>query len=145
MKALQTGAIAEAYVYYRLLSWGYDVHFASGISSPFDLWLNYKGIVIKIQVKGTSCTEKRSKVYRDSSTYCFMTSKGGGKKTLYEDDDFDILALVGLPHEKIYFTRKYGGKRRRISTKKFNEETERETWEKCFHAHTKEIYEQSRR
>ena len=58
-KEIQVGETAEAYVYYRLLSWGYSAHFASGLASPFDLFVDYNGKIIRIQVKGTGFVDTK--------------------------------------------------------------------------------------
>lgn len=130
MMPLQTGACAEAYVYYRLLSWGYDVHFASGIGTQFDLWVNIEGQPIRIQVKGSNNLERR----RGGATrnYNFGTAKGCKSKKIYAETDYDILALVALPQERCYFTTRPRGKTTRINIKRFDSEWEQRTWSKAF-------------
>lgn len=128
----QIGASAEAYVYYRLLSWDYDVHFASGIATQFDLWVNLGGKPIRIQVKGTCNLERKKGGESRTNKYCFGTAKGCSKKVIYEKTDYDILALVALPKERVYFTTKPRGKTTRIETDRFNSEEERASWTRVF-------------
>ena len=127
---IQVGATAEAYLYYRLLSWGYDAHFASGLTSPFDLFIAYKGKIIRIQCKGTNWLY--TKGHEDK--YQFSIKKSGRKRknVPYEKSDFDILALVGLPSQAAFFTTDFTStKTKQVACKKFNTERERQTWERC--------------
>lgn len=128
MKGLQAGECAEAYVYYRLLSWGYNVHFASGINSPFDLWVHYHGRIIRIQVKGTTYVDNRN-------NFTFSTNKGSKSKYAYDRSDFDILALVALPFERAFFTDDLPGLKKTITAAKFDDEHERRTWERSLDRH----------
>lgn len=123
--SIQTGETAEAYVYYRLLTWGYDVHFASGIGRPFDLIVFHGKKSIRIQVKGTSFREEKSPSYQ------FKTGRGSSSKRAYEECDYDILAMVSLNDERAFFKSEKVNTTYRVSQNKFNAETERHTWEKC--------------
>lgn len=122
-RSLSAGAAAEAYVYYRLRSWGISTYFASGGgASPFDLWTEYEGQVLKIQVKSTS-----RKIHHGK--YVFSTKKGSNG--LYHEDDWDIMALVALREEAVWFTlRGKGRKTRRIDSSFFSTENEKISWEK---------------
>lgn len=125
---ISIGSQAEAYVYYRLLSWGYDAHFASGIGASFDLFVRVDSKIVTIQVKGTSFSE-RTRPNAEQS-FSFYTCKGSGKKTKYQRQDWDILALVALPYERALFDIAIPGKRKRVQAKKFNLDKERQTWER---------------
>jgi len=117
------GAAAEAYVHYRLRSWGIDAHFAGGLGSPFDLWAAVGGNIIKVQVKST--TKPLS-----SGHYKFNTKKG--HNGLYHPDDWDIMALVALPEERVWFTLR-GTKTKGISLQPncFEEDQEKSSWERA--------------
>ena len=131
--AINIGETAEAYVYYRLRSWGFDAHFANGLGSPFDIWVpSGSSSIIRIQVKGTSASEKRKPGQLHSQIFAFSTGRGGGKKQAYEADDYDIMALVALPLERAFFTTESMGKKRRVQAKKFDDFYEKYSWEKCF-------------
>lgn len=126
---MQIGEAAEAYVHYRLRSWGYDAHFASGLVSPFDIFIAEQGKIIRIQVKGTSYYKN----YENENKYQFAIKKSsnGNRNKRYGDNDFDIVAMVGLPSERAFFSTEYGTATKRITCSKFNPEKERQTWEKC--------------
>lgn len=128
MKGLQAGECAEAYVYFRLLSWGYNVHFASGINSPFDLWVHHANKIIRIQVKGTTYADGRA-------NYNFSTNKGSHSKRSYCRQDYDILALVALPVERAFFTDEIPGIKKQITIAKFDDQWERRTWERSLDRH----------
>lgn len=127
---LQTGACAEGYVYFRLLTWGYDVHFASGINTQFDLWINHEGKPIRIQVKG-SLNLERGKRGDNTGKFAFKTAKGCSTKFRYAETDYDILAMVAVSQERAYFTTAVGGKTTRVAAKRFDEEWEKASWRKA--------------
>lgn len=116
-----SGAAAEAYVHYRLRSWGIDAHFAGGIASPFDLWAEYEGKILKIQIKSSRKISKRG-------NYFFSTKKG--HSGLYAPEDWDIMALVALPEQAAWFTLRGDVKARRLPPESFSEKQERETWDR---------------
>lgn len=118
-----SGAAAEAYVHYRLRSWGIDAHFAGGISSPFDLWAEVNNKILKIQVKSASKTESRG------NHYYFSTQKG--YSGFYAPEDWDIMALVALPEQAAWFTIRGNVKTRRLSPESFSEEQEKQSWERA--------------
>lgn len=124
MKEVQIGETAEGYVYYRLLSMGYSVHFASGLASPFDLFVDDGGDIIKIQVKGTA-TRARNKAYD-------FHIKKSNKQIAYSREDFDIIAYVCLQQERCIFSTDFVGKRtKRIRAERFCDEQEKKSWLKA--------------
>lgn len=129
MSALQVGSCAEAYVYYRLLSWGIDVHFASGLSTVFDLWVTHNGMPVRIQVKGTSAFETDPR--RKGDAYRFACCKGNKIKHRYTQDDFDILAVVALPEERCIFAPRPKTKTFRLPPDRFSREEEYNSWQEA--------------
>lgn len=128
--AIDIGAAAEAYVYFRLRSWGLDVHFANGLGSPFDLFVFVNGEPIRVQVKGTASVEGNRIDYSGSQLYGFSTGRGSNRKRAYDKNDYDILALVAMPFERSVFLTEKVGKRKRVSAKKFSGGFEQRTWER---------------
>jgi len=118
------GATAEAYVHYRLRSWGLDAQFAGGINPPFDLWTEVSGRIFKIQVKGASALNIRQDLRRDA--YLFHTATGSGG--LYHPDDWDLMSLVALPEQRAWFTLRGDTKTRRLLPECFTEEEEIKSW-----------------
>ena len=121
-RATISGAAAEAYVHYRLRSWGIDAHFAGGINSPFDLWAEIESEILKIQVK--SCSK-----IRGNKQYVFGTAKG--YSGFYAPGDWDIMALVALPEQAVWFTIRKDVKVRRLPSHNFTEEQEKRSWSRA--------------
>lgn len=119
------GDIAEAYVIYRLFTYGHNAQLFFCDNVPYDAVVEIDGRLYKVQIKGTANPDP-SRV----NSCRFSTSKGCYADTYYTKEDFDILALVYTGVERCLFIPNTSGfsKCKRISTSKFNEAEERGSW-----------------
>lgn len=114
--------MAESYVSYRLLSWGHTPASING-NLFYDLLVIIDGWPLRIQVKGssdfTSCHRWQFRLKRNNAQ-------------LYKANDFDILACVSLPLERVIFvTGKHTKPSTTIPHKDFTIEGEKESWAKA--------------
>ena len=124
--AVATGDIGEHICALRLLK----MHVPCSIINlgTSDIVAEHEGRMWRIQVK-SSVAKRRSRERVDVG-YQFMTSKGG-KKTPLTEDDCDIVAMVAIDLERVWFTpveklRNSISKRKAISS--FVEGITEETW-----------------
>jgi len=124
--AVATGDIGEHICALRLLK----MHVPCSIINlgTSDIVAEHEGRMWRIQVK--SSISKRRSPSRSDVGYQFMTSKGGKKNPLTEND-CDIVAMVAIDLERVWFTpvqklRNSISKRKTIGS--FTEGITEETW-----------------
>lgn len=94
----QKGIAAETFTEARLRMWGLDVFKTDGVM-VWDLGIDIRGRIIKIQVKSTSsCSDKLSFEFVRNSIHI-----EGPRKVAYKPNDFDISACVSLAHSEVIF------------------------------------------
>lgn len=96
------GQIGEAYCLYRIRHIG---HYASPMAEgfPFDIMMQANGKILRVQVKTTQCAK--------DGYFTFLTHKGryaknpdrGQCKSAYNEQDYDVAALVALSVERVHF------------------------------------------
>ena len=124
--AVATGDIGEHICALRLLK----MHVPCSIINlgTSDIVAEHEGRMWRIQVKSSVLKSRGSD--RPDYGYQFMTSKGG-KKTPLTEDDCDIVAMVAIDLERVWFTPVYK-LRNSISKRKtvgsFSEGVTEETW-----------------
>lgn len=131
MKEIEAGRIGEVICLLRLAKMGIQseiVNLGTSdiISFAYDrTW--------RIQVKASHIKQNHKK--SSSTGYQFSVSKGGGQKRGLTEEDCDIVALVGIPQERVLFapvSRFAGMKTKRIKPIKFMEpDVEWKSWEQC--------------
>lgn len=97
--AKSIGAAGEALFDSYMLRLG-EQPFAAPESLPFDRLLWRKNSMVRVQIK--TCTRMRDGAYHFSITRGYHGGPQGVRP--YADDQYDILALVILPLNLIYFT-----------------------------------------
>ena len=126
MTAGHVGDIAEIFTAYRLMQKGCIVHMSSP-RSPHDLIVEYEGVVFKVQVKGAAKLEKKGG--KETKLFPFCLARGKNSARLYSSNDYDILACVALPYERIIYYPRFKEKaRHRISIDELSEEAEHNSW-----------------
>ena len=125
--AVATGGIGEHICALRLLK----MHVPCSIINlgTSDIVAEYERRMWRIQVK--SSVGKRHSRERVDVGYQFMTSKGG-KKTPLTEDDCDIVAMVAIDLERVWFVpvhklRNSVSKRKTVAS--FTEGITEETWQ----------------
>lgn len=124
---VDNGAIGEYICALRLLKMGVQCRIVNMGTS--DIIAELDGRIYRIQVK-SSQLKPRYETERSSSGYQFITSKGG-KKTRLTEDDCDIVAMVALDLENIWFSPIHKAAKqisKRIHPSKFCEDTIEKTW-----------------
>jgi len=124
--AIDSGTIGEYICALRLLK----MHIPCSIINlgTSDIVAEHEGRMWRIQVKA-SVAKRRSRERKDVG-YQFMTSKGG-KKTPLTEEDCDIVAMVAMDLERVWFVpvhklRNNVSKRKTI--KFFDENVTQNTW-----------------
>ncbi len=92
-KCLLYGISAEYLVCSHIINLGYNAFLTNQFCS-YDVVVDYKGKLLKVQVKSTTEMRKFNQGYE---AYLFWTKKRGRRQTKYYDKgDYDLLALVAL-------------------------------------------------
>lgn len=101
---LQIGKAGEYLVCADLILKGF-VSFPSEQGLPFDVVMDYKGKLIKIQVKTTREKKYSPQRKSDIPVYIFNVGKNGkmNKNKKYNECDVDIFALVSLDTKRISY------------------------------------------
>jgi hypothetical protein len=98
----QVGVAGEHFFAFRALEEGLDVAFPTGDNSPHDLIISSASGYFRVQIK-TSNVLVKDATRSDAERYTFTISHSRGpKKQPYDDDDFDVLALIVLPERRTY-------------------------------------------
>ena len=126
------GDIAEAYVIYRLFTYGLQPQLMFSDNTSYDALIEVDGKVLRIQVKGSNNIDGS----RKAETVKFTVSKGGKCKDKYNAEDFDILAVVYNKAERCIFYPNIGGFKtsKRVAVERFTEDEERTSWESTIKA-----------
>jgi len=101
---LEAGIAGEHLVCAELILKGYRA-FKSDQNCPYDVAVEYKNQLIRIQVKSTrkpKAVPQRKSIIPAYMWHVRRAGKGGNR--VYGNDDFDILALVALDTAKIAYT-----------------------------------------
>jgi len=100
-KELNIGRAGQYLTLFDLLSKGIQA-FDTGEGVSYDLVAEYKGKLIRIQVK---TTQKMRKVKENSNPIYFFQIKRTGKQGVkfYTKNDFDVFALVALDRKEVYY------------------------------------------
>ena len=101
---LQIGKAGEYLVCADLILNGY-VAYPSEQGLPYDVVMDYKGRLLKIQVKTTRGHRKLAQRKNGFSAYQFNIGRNGknGSKKIYQCDSVDIFALVALDTKEIAY------------------------------------------
>jgi hypothetical protein len=99
----QVGVAGEHFFAFRALEEGLDVAFPTGDNSPHDLIVSSVSGYFRVQIKTASALIKDA-TRGDAERYTFTISHSSGhlQKKAYDDNDFDVLALVVLPERRTY-------------------------------------------
>lgn len=95
MSELVTGRIGELIVALRLEEIGVSTSMCP--VGAFDIIASYNGKIYRIQVKA------RTKPDPSRPTHYMWATAKGGKKSPLDTSDCDIVALVSVPHENVFF------------------------------------------
>jgi hypothetical protein len=87
------GEIAESKFLSKALFYGYSVSIPFGDNQPYDLILDDRGRLYKVQVKSTNGLHKD----RNANSYKFVCARGARMKTRYEKHEVDLYALYVHP------------------------------------------------
>jgi hypothetical protein len=94
------GQIGELIVQEQLLSWGYRC-FAAPDDAPYDLVLDVFGRLVRVQVKATGTSRPERTEF---ATHVRRGNTATGIGTFaYHNGDFDMLAVVLIPHRQVRF------------------------------------------
>lgn len=119
------GKLAEQFVKYRLMVMGIEV-----LEAPpglkYDLVAVYGNHIVRVQVK--SSTSKR--VRKDGSEVIVFSTRNRTTGP-YEDDMYDILALVALDEERIVFKTGVSTSTYTAPLTDFTQTCEENTWLSC--------------
>jgi hypothetical protein len=100
-KELNLGIIGEHLTIADLMMQGYDA-FGTGQGMGYDVVFEYKGRLIRLQVKTTQTERKLPK--HSNPVYFFQIRRAGkGAKRFHAAGDFDGYALVGLDRKVISY------------------------------------------
>lgn len=96
------GTAAEFFVLYKISMMGFAATHMP--KTGFDLVLDVKGRLLRVQVKARSCHVSRGKLYGFKT--CKEVGRSGknrGVNTVLSESDCDIVAFVALDIEKVSF------------------------------------------
>lgn len=100
---LAAGVAGEHLVCADLLLQGYRA-FLADQNCPYDVAVEYGGLLVRIQVKATRCPRPIPQRKNHRPAYMWFVRRAGkGGKRLYSDKDFDLLALVALDTKQIAY------------------------------------------
>lgn len=129
MKEIEAGRVGEIICLLRLAKMGIQSEIVNlGTSDIISFAYDYTW---RIQVKASQLKKR----YRNASGYQFCVSKGLKPKQSLTEEDCDIVALVGIPQERVLFAPVScfaGVKTKRLTPKDFDEpDIEWSSWAKC--------------
>lgn len=113
----EAGAVAEAYVMYKLQRWG-EIVVRPDANLPYDLVV-LRDRPVKIQVKS-----RRS---QEDYVYKFQTTHGTTTRP-YKEEDFDFMAVVALDIERTIFVPHTTKRTLTIHEEEFRDGQELRTW-----------------
>ena len=93
---LEVGKAAEHLVVADLILSGYRAYLTEQ-GLPYDVVLDHESKLYRIQVKASRCAKRMPQRAKYTPGYLYNVRRAGkGGKRLYGDDEFEILALVGI-------------------------------------------------
>jgi len=117
------GKIAEAFALYKLTSFGLDPHAAGG-QLPYDIWVDFKGWIVRVQIKAT----RNLALNRNGYTFDLRKRDPSGRRG-YNKADCDLFGLVCLKEEKIMFrTDCFGKSTQGVTEDEFDRLDEEASW-----------------
>lgn len=131
MKQIEAGRIGEVICLLRLAKMGIQSEIVNlGTSDIVSFAYDYTW---RIQVKASHIKQNRKG--SSSTSYQFCVSKGGNQKHGLTEEDCDIVALVGIPQERVLFAPVSSfkeAKTKRLKPLDFMEpDIEWKSWERC--------------
>lgn len=124
----QVGQVGEAYVLFRLRSFGYKVYSVSE-GLPYDLIADVNNVLIRVQVKTTQQANcGRLKFIGWRGRYA-KTGSHGASKEKYKDNECDVFAYFAMSLEKAFFKKSEGDMCAEFSASYFADSDELETFE----------------